>query len=168
MSRAVVSLSVFYQQGSFLPEARSARALEIDSSPVSVCLCVCTFYYEPCDLVRSIALGMDILELYSKVCHNSLTSLKRAVFCFHMSGFESSTEHCFFRTFRVFSFFGTFRAHPISTSEGSFCVRLLVVLDGNRPGSLRVSHQPSRHCSRAVSSPPETSSFHIFFISSIH
>ena len=106
-----------------MPEARSARALEIDSSPVSVC----TFYYEPCDLVRSIALGMDISELAFKSWRNSLTSLKRAGFCFHLSGFESSTEHCFFRTFRVFSFFGTFRAHPISTSEGSFCVRLLVV-----------------------------------------
>ena len=111
----------------FLPEARSARALEIDSSPV----CVFTFYYEPCDLVRSIALGMDISELAFKSWRNSLTSLKRAVFCFHMSGFESSTEHCFFRTFRVFSFFGTFRAHPISTSEGSFCVRLLVVILSN-------------------------------------
>ena len=106
---------------------REAQGIQRDGffACVSVYLSV-TFYYEPCDLVRSIALGMDISELAFKSWRNSLTSLKRAVFCFHMSGFESSTEHCFFRTFRVFSFFGTFRAHPISTSEGSFCVRLLV------------------------------------------
>ena len=103
-----------------------ARSAKREGSRDRFFACVCTFYYEPCDLVRSIALGMDISELSSKVCHNSLTSLKSAVFCFHMSGFESSTDHSFFRTFRVFSFFGTFRAHPISTSEGSFCVRLLV------------------------------------------
>ena len=105
-----------------------ARSAKREGSRDRFFACVCTFYYEPCDLVRSIALGMDISELAFKSWRNSLTSLKRAVFCFHMSGFESSTEHCFFRTFRVFSFFGTFRAHPISTSEGSFCVRLLVVV----------------------------------------